>query len=71
MILGFVIRGPLWLSLVSASCLGEQKAKIAGIDWTFNGWGDGCYQDWSLDLLVARKIVGLERIPRFPRSLVL
>ncbi|KAK6925186.1 Peptidyl-arginine deiminase, Porphyromonas-type [Dillenia turbinata] len=66
--------GPTFVVKRSASCLGEQKAKIAGIDWTFNGWGgvaDGCYQDWSLDLLVARKIVGLERIPRFPQSLIL
>ncbi|KAK6921114.1 Peptidyl-arginine deiminase, Porphyromonas-type, partial [Dillenia turbinata] len=52
--LGFVIQGPL------ASSLGEQEAKIAGVDWTFSGWGgieDGCYKDWSLDLLVARKIL--------------
>ncbi|KAJ0048399.1 hypothetical protein Pint_16343 [Pistacia integerrima] len=48
--------------------------KFAGIDWNFNSWGgvdDGCYQDWSLDLLVARKILAIERLPRFPQSLIL
>ncbi|KAF9667685.1 hypothetical protein SADUNF_Sadunf15G0049400 [Salix dunnii] len=45
---------------------GNIKQHIAGIDWNFNGWGgvdDGCYQDWSLDLLVARKILGMEKLP--------
>ncbi|KAJ7956536.1 putative Agmatine deiminase [Quillaja saponaria] len=50
------------------------EQKIAGIDWNFNSWGgvnDGCYQDWSLDLLVARKILAIERLPRFSHSMVL
>ncbi|ESW27183.1 hypothetical protein PHAVU_003G180900 [Phaseolus vulgaris] len=48
--------------------------RIAGIDWQFNSWGgleDGCYSDWSLDLLVAKKILGIEKIPRFSHSMVL
>ncbi|KAL4341384.1 hypothetical protein GQ457_08G036810 [Hibiscus cannabinus] len=48
--------------------------KVAGIDWTFNSWGgvdDGCYTDWSLDLFVARKILGNERIPVFPHKMIL
>ncbi|KAE8688913.1 Agmatine deiminase [Hibiscus syriacus] len=58
---------------------------IAGIDWNFNGWGgesgleldgfkwvdDGCYTDWNFGLLVAKKILGNERLPRFPHSMVL
>ncbi|KAL9326319.1 hypothetical protein ACSQ67_006964 [Phaseolus vulgaris] len=32
---------------------------------------DGCYSDWSLDLLVAKKILGIEKIPRFSHSMVL
>lgn len=50
------------------------EQNVAGIDWTFNSWGgseDGCYSDWSLDLLVARKILGVERLPRFPHSMIL
>ncbi|KAL6177940.1 hypothetical protein ACLB2K_049461 [Fragaria x ananassa] len=50
------------------------EPKVAGIDWTFNSWGgvdDGCYPDWSLDLLVARKILAIEKVPRFPHSMIL
>ncbi|KAJ4960381.1 hypothetical protein NE237_020291 [Protea cynaroides] len=53
---------------------GDPVRKIAGIDWNFNCWGgpdDGCYGDWSLDQLVARKILEIEKLPRFPQSLVL
>ncbi|KAK3037112.1 hypothetical protein RJ639_031531, partial [Escallonia herrerae] len=37
----------------------------------FLGIDDGCYKDWSLDLLVARKILAIERLPRFPHSIIL
>ncbi|EOY22225.1 Porphyromonas-type peptidyl-arginine deiminase family protein isoform 5 [Theobroma cacao] len=50
------------------------EQKIAGIDWNFNSWGgvdDGCYKDWSLDLYVARKILGIERFPRFSHTMIL
>ncbi|KAL2572603.1 hypothetical protein AAZV13_17G076500 [Glycine max] len=53
---------------------GDAVSRIAGIDWNFNSWGgleDGCYCDWSLDLLVAKKILGIEKIPRFSHSMVL
>ncbi|KAJ6374059.1 hypothetical protein OIU78_029714 [Salix suchowensis] len=58
----------------NGSTHGNIKQHIAGIDWNFNGWGgvdDGCYQDWSLDLLVARKILGVEKLPRFPHFMIL
>jgi agmatine deiminase len=35
------------------------------------GANDGCYNDWSHDLLVSRKILALERIPRFQHSMIL
>ncbi|XP_039050461.1 agmatine deiminase-like [Hibiscus syriacus] len=47
---------------------------VAGIDWNFNGWGgvdDGCYTDWNLDFLVAKKILGNERLHRFPYPMVI
>ncbi|KAG4932620.1 hypothetical protein JHK87_046622 [Glycine soja] len=53
---------------------GDAVSRIAGVDWNFNSWGgleDGCYCDWSLDLLVAKKILGIEKIPRFSHSMVL
>uniref|UniRef100_A0A7N0R8B8 Agmatine deiminase n=1 Tax=Kalanchoe fedtschenkoi TaxID=63787 RepID=A0A7N0R8B8_KALFE len=52
----------------------QSEQRIAGIDWNFNSWGgieDGCYQDWSQDLLVARKILEIEKISRFPQSIIL
>ncbi|KAK4750779.1 hypothetical protein SAY87_004261 [Trapa incisa] len=48
--------------------------KVAGIDWNFNGYGgleEGCYRDWSLDLLIARKILEVEKLPRFFQNLIL
>lgn len=49
------------------------KYQVAGIDWNFNCWGgsDGCYSDWSLDILVAQKILSLERLPRFSHQMIL
>ncbi|CAN6248977.1 unnamed protein product [Urochloa humidicola] len=49
---------------------GTTKKTIAGIDWQFNAWG-GIYDDWSLDSDVAKKIVEIERVPRFPHKMVL
>ncbi|CAL5031575.1 unnamed protein product [Urochloa decumbens] len=49
---------------------GITKQTIAGIDWQFNAWG-GIYDDWSLDSDVAKKIVEIERVPRFPHKIVL
>eukprot|EP00897_Mesotaenium_endlicherianum_P006356 jgi/Mesen1/5749/ME000292S04831 len=47
---------------------------VAAIDWAFNSWGGlqgGCYPDWSSDALVARKILQVERVPRFEHRMVL
>ncbi|XP_073040481.1 agmatine deiminase isoform X2 [Primulina eburnea] len=52
----------------------NQGSRIAGIDWNFNGYGgvdEGCYQDWSLDLLITRKVLEIEKLPRFPHSMIL
>ncbi|XP_052180488.1 agmatine deiminase [Diospyros lotus] len=66
--------GPTFVVRDSNACLGNNEWKVAAVDWNFNSWGgieDGCYNDWSLDLLVARKILEIERIPRFPHSVIL
>lgn len=66
--------GPTFVVKKSACGPSTLEQKIAGIDWNFNSWGgvdDGCYSDWSLDLLVARKILGIQRIPRFPNDMIL
>ncbi|GAV56462.1 PAD_porph domain-containing protein [Cephalotus follicularis] len=66
--------GPTFVVNKSTSNSGTPEQKVAGIDWNFNSWGgvyDGCYQDWSLDILVARKILGIEKLPRFPHTMIL
>ncbi|KAH7433429.1 hypothetical protein KP509_07G069200 [Ceratopteris richardii] len=53
---------------------GNKLRDLAGVDWTFNSWGGsegGCYQDWRLDNLIARKILDIEKVPRFPQTLIL
>ncbi|CAA6661496.1 unnamed protein product [Spirodela intermedia] len=63
--------GPTFLVRSSSAKCAE--GQTAGIDWTFNCWGgsEACYSDWSLDSLVAKKILALERIPRFRHQMVL
>ena len=64
--------GPTFV--VKRSESGKAEQTIAGIDWNFNSWGgleDGCYTDWSLDILVARKILAVERVHRFSHSMIL
>ncbi|OMO60903.1 Peptidyl-arginine deiminase, Porphyromonas-type [Corchorus capsularis] len=66
--------GPTFIVNRRESSSGTPENKIAGIDWTFNSWGgadDACYTDWSLDLHVARKILAIERLPRFSHTMVL
>ncbi|KAF8037496.1 hypothetical protein BT93_B0404 [Corymbia citriodora subsp. variegata] len=49
------------------------EREIAGIDWNFNSYGgieEGCYKDWSQDL-IAKKILEVEDIPRFPQEMIL
>ncbi|KAK3440381.1 hypothetical protein EUGRSUZ_B00659 [Eucalyptus grandis] len=50
------------------------ERKIAAIDWNFNSYGgieEGCYKDWSLDLLIAKKILQVEEVPRFSQEIIL
>ncbi|PWA91521.1 porphyromonas-type peptidyl-arginine deiminase family protein [Artemisia annua] len=66
--------GPTFVVRDGNSDSGKVEHNVAGIDWNFNSWGgidDGCYIDWSDDLLVARKILSIERVPRFPQSIIL
>ncbi|KAF5952793.1 hypothetical protein HYC85_010737, partial [Camellia sinensis] len=35
------------------------------------GIDEGCYKDWSLDIHAARKILEVERVPRFPHYMIL
>ncbi|CAL9130011.1 unnamed protein product [Musa textilis] len=66
--------GPTFVRCDRKPSIGVQECEVAGIDWKFNCWGgpeDGCYSDWSLDVLVAKKILELDRLPRFSHRMVL
>ncbi|XP_060173837.1 agmatine deiminase-like isoform X1 [Lycium barbarum] len=66
--------GPTFVIRNTAANAEHVMPSVAGIDWTFNSWGgvdDGCYEDWSHDLLVARKILAIEKVPRFQHSMIL
>ncbi|KAK1683717.1 hypothetical protein QYE76_044565 [Lolium multiflorum] len=66
--------GPTFVIRKGRSEIGLTEQTIAGIDWEFNAWGGlggGCYDDWSLDRNIAKKILEIERIPRFPHKMVL
>ncbi|XP_072992620.1 agmatine deiminase-like [Typha latifolia] len=66
--------GPTFVRRDGKSSSVFQEQEVAGIDWQFNSWGgpeDGCYDDWSLDNLVAKKILELERHTRFPHHIIL
>ncbi|KAJ3687281.1 hypothetical protein LUZ61_016445 [Rhynchospora tenuis] len=63
--------GPTFVRCHIESSLSNE---VAGVDWQFNCWGgpeEGCYDDWSLDSLVAKKILEMEKQPRFPHKMVL
>ncbi|VAH33205.1 unnamed protein product [Triticum turgidum subsp. durum] len=66
--------GPTFITREGGSDIGLAEQTIAGIDWEFNAWGGlggGCFDDWSLDRSIAKKIVEIERIPRFAHTMVL
>ncbi|XP_030494353.2 agmatine deiminase [Cannabis sativa] len=66
--------GPTFVVRKNSSSTSALDGKVAGIDWNFNSWGGiehGCYQDWGHDLHVARKILEIEKLPRFPQSVIL
>ncbi|XP_031491466.1 agmatine deiminase [Nymphaea colorata] len=65
---------PTFVVRDKSSSPGYDGQRVAGIDWNFNCWGglgDCCYRDWSKDILVARKILEIEAVPRFPEDMVL
>ncbi|XP_028074641.1 agmatine deiminase-like [Camellia sinensis] len=71
---GLDLPQPIFVVRDNKSSLGNLEREIAGIDWNFNSYGgidEGCYKDWSLDIHAARKILEVERVPRFPHSMIL
>uniref|UniRef100_A0A453C5Z1 Agmatine deiminase n=1 Tax=Aegilops tauschii subsp. strangulata TaxID=200361 RepID=A0A453C5Z1_AEGTS len=51
--------GPTFITREGGSDIGLAEQTIAGIDWEFNAWGGlggGCFDDWSLDRSIAKKV---------------
>ena len=52
----------------------DDQKRVRGVDFRFNAWGgldEGLYFPWDKDDTVARKILEIERIPRYAAPLVL
>ncbi len=63
-----------WMRDCGPTFLRGQGGQIRGVDWQFNAWGGlrgGAYFPWDQDELVARKVLEIERLPRYEAPLVL
>jgi agmatine deiminase len=52
----------------------DSTREIRGIDWQFNAWGGlekGLYFPWNQDEQVARKVLELERMDRYPAPFIM
>jgi hypothetical protein len=49
----------------------EGRKRVIGLCFTFDAWGGYCYDDWTNDALVGRKVCGIERVTAVPRAMVL
>lgn len=63
-----------WMRDVGPTFLVDDQGGIRGIDWDFNAWGglqEGLYFPWDKDLLVAGKVLEIERLARYRAPLVM
>ena len=52
----------------------NNEGLVRGVDWEFNAWGglkDGLYFPWDQELLVARKVLEIERLDRYSPPFIL
>lgn len=63
-------RRPRASCTVATATDGLSKRTI-GLCFTFDAWGGYCYDDWTNDALVGRKVCGIERLAAVPRAMVL
>lgn len=57
-----------WARDTGPTFLIDDAGSLRGVDWTFNAWGGfdgGLYWPWQRDDQVARKILEIERCPRY------
>lgn len=63
-----------WMRDCGPTFVTNRQGQVRGVDWGFNAWGGlngGLYFPWDLDDLVARKVLDLERIDRYPAPFIL
>jgi agmatine deiminase len=63
-----------WMRDCGPTFVKNAQGQVRGVDWQFNAWGGlegGLYFPWDQDELVARKILEIERLERYPAPLVL
>ena len=57
-----------WIRDCGPSFVINDAGELRGVDWEFNAWGGelgGLYTDWSLDNLVAQKVIALAGADRY------
>ncbi len=62
-----------WMRDVGPTCVVGRRGEVRGVDWHFNAWGGlegGLYFPWDQDDLVARKVLEIERLPRYRAPLI-
>ena len=56
-----------WMRDVGPTFLVDSRGEVRGVNWVFNAWG-GIYSDWSLDALVAARVLELENLAYYRTS---
>jgi len=62
-----------WMRDVGPTFVVDERGARRGVDWRFNAWGGaagGVYQHWRRDDLVARRVLELERCPRYRAPMI-
>lgn len=62
-----------WMRDVGPTFVVNRLGELRGVDWRFNAWGGrrgGLYFPWDEDERVARKVLEIERCPRYAAPLV-
>jgi agmatine deiminase len=63
-----------WMRDIGPSFLLDERGRRSGVDWRFNAWGGlqgGLYFPWDRDERAARKVLEVERAPRYRAPIVL
>ena len=63
-----------WMRDCGPTFVRDDRGRVRGVDWQFNAWGGlqcGAYFPWDQDELVARKVLEIERLPRYEAPLIL